>query len=566
MSITSTIPSLATPLQTQTRITKPSPNLESHDEWYQIELTSTDAIEIHINNLTHPASCVTVYDNFGTQCGQAMWTPGSPLILPFFPEDDGLYFIRLTEGPDTDPDHVYQLFVDKYTRLSGTMINASPLSAHNGPYLLGPDDVVILPGQSLTVEAGATINVRGSSRIVVQDSGALYLCGEATNPITIIGAIGDPAKHTWNQLSASPQAVTVLSHLIVQYDNDENGAEFLTTPTPFLALASSLREFTATTEEATLCKRASIVPPAARLAYIKSWFKQASPYHFSFFGELLPIELYFGNDVTTFADWEIESLRVSHERFEQGHTNYWDFVNGNFTTDLVEAAHLFANKESSPEPRIQRMIDFLTICQNWRQTHGCFKWYDLINPFHKAGDEFEKTFEELAPVFWRAHNTSIVYWDKLARELGIWKRENLLEQQFINSVIIRVHFAGDLPFAIPGYGNNIPPIGFVGISINHGPLSYPKVYPIPAPEHDVNYGTLSVANYLKFFFDTLLNKKTNSIYTWWIPSQADQELYALLQEKGISVDSPPEDWDREFIQPSQKTLEEIHHYYLSVRP
>ncbi|KQL46848.1 hypothetical protein AN963_18305 [Brevibacillus choshinensis] len=563
MTISSKLPP-ATPLLTERRIAKTSPNIDPHEEWYEITLTSTDALEIHINNLTHPDSCIEIYDKFGTRLEHSSFTPDSPIIHHFFPEKEGLYFIRLTIGPDPNPDHLYQLFVDRYTPLSGTIIGSIRLTAEEGPYLIGPRDLIIPAGSSVTVEAGATLNVRGPNKIVVQDSGALYLCGESTNHITIIGAIGDPTKHQWNQLFKSPQAETLTQHLVIQYDNDENGIDFLSFPTPFVATASTFEEFTATIEEASHYRRAAIIPPAARLEYIKTWFKQASPYHFSFLEELIPFELYFGNDVTSFADWEMDSLRVSSERFDAGHINYWDFVNGNFTSDLVEAAQLFTNKQSSSEPRIQRMIDFLNIGQNWRQTHGYFKWYDLLNPFNKEGEEFERTFEQMAPTFWLAHNTSIIYWDKKARELGLWEKENVLEQQFINSVIIRVHFAADLPFTIPGYGNNIPPVGFVGISINHGPLSYPKQYPIPAPEHDVNFGTLSIASYLKFFFDTLFNRRTNSIYTWWIPTQADQQLYQLLKEKGISVDSPPEDWDREFIQPSQKTLEEIQHFYLTI--
>jgi len=561
MNISSNTPPIATPLQTETRIAKASPNETMHEEWYEIALTASDAIEIHINNLTHPASRIEIYDRRGAQLTHSVWSPGAPLILPFFPAEEGRYYIKLIVGPDTDPQHVYQLFVDRYTRLSGTIAGSLSLTVQKGPYLLGPQDVVIPADCCLTVEAGATVNLRGQNRMVVEDDGALYLCGEATRPITLIGATGDPARHQWNQLYAASQAKTVFLHLIVQYDNDENGAEFPTSPPA--AAAASLQEFTAGIDEAALCKRAGLIPPAARLAYIKAWFQQASPYHFSFLQDLLPFELYFGNDVTTFADWEMGSNRVSARRFEAGHTNYWDFVNGNFTSDLVEAAQLFAGKQSSPELRIQRMIDFLAIGQSWRQTHGYFKWYDLLNPFNEEGEELEKTFEQMAPVFWLAHNTSIVYWDKLAREIGLWEKEDKLEKQFINSVIIRVHFAADLPFVIPGYGNNIPPVGFVGISINHGPLRYPRQYPIPEPEHDVNYGRMSMASYLQFFFDTLLGSRTNPIYTWWIPSQADQQLFAVLKEKGISIDSPPEDWDREFIQPSQKTLEEIQQYYLA---
>ncbi|MFD2368833.1 hypothetical protein ACFSO0_02280 [Brevibacillus sp. GCM10020057] len=564
MKITANIPSIAAPLPTETRIVKASPNETLQQEWYEIALAKSDAIEIHINNLTHHESSLEVYDSGGVRLAAAAWVPDAPLILPFFPAEDGRYLIKLTVGPDADPDHTYHLFVDKYTRLSGTIAGSLSLSASNSPYLLGPQDVVIPAGSCLTVEAGATINVRGTSSLVVEDGGVLYLCGEATRPITVIGATGDPASHQWNQLHTSSQAQTVMSHLIIQYDNDENGAEFLSSSAPYVsASAAWVPESAARIDEAALCQRASIIPPASRLEYIKRWFQQASPYHFSFLEELLPFELYFGNDVTTFVDWEMDSDRISAKRFEVGQMNYWDFVNGNFASDLLEAADLFAGKQSSPEPRIQRLIDFLSIGQNWRQAHGYFKWYDLLNPFNREGEAFEKTFEQMASAFWLGHNTSIIYWDKVAREIGLWDKEDELEQQFINSVIIRVHFAADLPFTIPGYGNNIPPVGFIGITINHGPLRYPRQYPIPAPEHKVNCGTLSVASYLKFFIDTLLHNRTNPLYTWWIPSQADQQLFGLLQEKGISIDSPPEDWDREFIQPSQKTLEEIRQYYLA---
>lgn len=122
--------------------------------------------------------------------------------------------------------------------------------------------------------------------------------------------------------------------------------------------------------------------------------------------------------------------------------------------------------------------------------------------------------------------------------------------------------AADLPFTIPGYGNNIPPIGFLGISINWGPLRYPQQYPAPEPERDVNKGKLTMAEYIKFIFESLIKGQANPIYTWWLPTQVDKQLYHLLEERGLALDSPPEDWDREFIQPSQKTLKEIQQFYL----
>ncbi|MGD8190489.1 hypothetical protein ACQCN2_10935 [Brevibacillus ginsengisoli] len=429
--------------------------------------------------------------------------------------------------------------------------------------MIGPEDLTIPSGSCVTVEAGSVINVRSRNKMIVQDAGSLYFNGEAEKPITIIGATGDSTKQQWNQLFVSSRAKSTLSHVIVQYDTDQNGIEFLTPASPYIAAASSTEKFTADLEETSYLKRASFLPPSTRLDYIKSWFQQASPYRFSFINDLMPFELYFGNDVFTFADWEVASMRVNEKRLQAGLMNYWDFVNGNFAADLLEAAHLLAGNQSSLDLRIQRLIDFLVLGQNWRQKHGCFKWYDLLNPFKDDEEEFFQTLEQMTTTFWLAHNSSIIYWDKKARDLGIWQKETRFEQQFINSVIIRVHFAADLPFTIPGFGNNIPPIGFLGISINHGPLRYPKMYPAPKPERDVNYGSLSLASYLKFVFEFLLKGQTNPIYTWWLPTQADKKLYRLLNEKGISLDSPPEDWDREFIQPSQKTLEEIQKYYLA---
>lgn len=556
--------SQAAELQTATPITQASPNLEPREEWYKLWLTSSEAIEIHINNLTHPCSSLEIYDREGNQLKEAVYSPHTSIVLPFFPPGEGYYYIHLTIGPDPDPAHVYQLHIDKYTRLSGTINDSLLVKADQGPYLLGPEDLMIPAGCCVTVEAGAVINVRGPNKITVKDEGALYLTGEENNPITIIGATGDASQHQWDQLVLSPLAETGTLHTIIQYDNDDNGMDFLTPVAPLIAAASSVEEFRETKAEAAYINRANMIPPASRLAYLKTWFQQVSPYRFSFLGDLLPFELYFGIDVTTFADWEMDSTRVNEKRMEAGQINYWDFVNGNFATDLMEAAHLFANKQSSPELRIQRLIDFLSLGQGWRQKHGYFKWYDLLNPFNNEEEEFYQTFEQMASTFWLAHNTSIIYWDKIARDLGLWQKENEFEQQFINSVIIRVHFAADLPITIPGYGNNIPPIGFLGITINVGPFRYPKQYPAPEPEQDVNCGSLSTASYLKFLFETLIKGQTNPVYTWWLPTQADKQLYRMMNEKGVSFDSPPEDWDREFIQPSQKTLEEIQQFYLSV--
>ncbi|MED1945236.1 MULTISPECIES: hypothetical protein [Brevibacillus] len=557
-----TVSSYTSILETDKRIRKASPNLEAKVEMYKLFLASTDAIEIHMSNLTHPLTTITIYDIHRTKLAEAEYSPNAPIILPFFPEEDGLYYVQLTIGPDPDPQHTYQLHVDKYKRLSGIINQSEELSAENGPYMIGPEDVIIAAGTSISFEAGTSINVRCQNKIVVQNGASISFRGEPDKPVVVIGAIDDTTAHRWNQLVLSPLAEATFQHIIVQYDNDEDGVDFLTSAAPFVAIASSVEEFESTIAKANYVERAAVVSPSSRLDFIKTWFQQSSPYCFHIFGDLLP-ELYFGIDVTTFARWETDTKRINEERVEAGEINYWDFVNGNFTADLIEATLLFANNESSPELRIQRLIDFLIIAQKWRRKHGCFSLFDMLDPFHDHDEEFYKTFEQMSSAFWLAHNTSIIHWDTLSRELGIWQKESFFERQFINSVMIRLHFAADLPFSLPGYGNNIPPVGFLGISIHFGPFRYPEDYPAPGPEFDVNYGELSTATYVKFMFESLLNGKTNPVYTWWIPTQADKELFRTLQEKGISLDSPPEDWDREFVQPARKTLEEIRAYYLN---
>ncbi|MGN7470685.1 hypothetical protein [Brevibacillus sp. SAFN-007a] len=549
-------------LETDKPIRKASPDRDPHSEMYKLFLTSQEAVEIHISNLTHPASAIEVYDRHGTKLSEGRFASGGSIILPFFPYEDGFYYLKLTLGPDSDPQHACQLHVDKYVRLSGRIESDCVLTAQNGPYLVGPDDVTIPAGVRVSFEVGASINVRCQRKIIVQDGGAISFNGEADKPVVIIGAIDNGTAHRWSQLVPSPLAHISFTHILVQYDNDEDGVDFLASSSPFAAGAISLEQFQADIAKTNALERALLVLPSARLAFIQTWFQQSSPYRFSLFGDLLPFELYFGIDVTTFAHWETETKRVDEQRSQAGDVNYWDFVNGNFTADLLEATHLFANNRQSPEPRLQRLIDFLLLAQSWRKKHGYFKWYDLIDPFNEHDDEFFKTFEEMSSAFWLAHNTSIIYWDTIARDLGIWHKESFFERQFINSVIVRLHFAADLPFSLPGYGNNIPPVGFLGLSIHYGPLRYPEQYPAPEPESAVNYGSLSTAEYLKFIVESLVKGQTNPVYTWWIPTQADKDLFHLLDEKGISLASPPEEWDREFVQPAQKTLEEIRAYYL----
>lgn len=549
-------------LLTDKKIRNTSPELEPKVEMYKLFLSAADAIEIHISNVTHPSSNIIIYDIHRTKLAEATYSPNTPIILPFFPKEDGLYYVQVTIGPDPDPQHVYQLHVDKYKRLSGIINHSEELSAENGPYMIGPEDVIVAAGTSICFEEGASINVRCQNKLIVQAGASIAFHGEQDKPVVIIGAISDATEHRWSQLVLSPAAKASFRHMIVQYDNDADGVDFLKSSAPFIAIASSVEEFEAVVAKTNYVERAAVVPPSTRLSFIKNWFQESSPYRFSLLGDLLP-ELYFGIDVATFAHWETDTMRINEERVRSGEINYWDFVNGNFTADLIEATHLFSNKESSSELRIQRLIDFLLLAQKWRQKHGYFSLFDIVNPFHEHDEEFYKTFEEMSSSFWLAHNTSIVHWDTLSREIGIWQQESFFEQQFINSVIIRLHFAADLPFTLPGYGNNIPPVGFLGISIHYGPFRYPEDYPAPEPAFDVNNGELSTATYVKFMIESLIDGKTNPVYTWWIPTQADKELFRIMQDKGISLDSPPEDWDREFVQPSRKTLEEIRAYYLN---
>lgn len=71
-------------LETDKPIRKASPDIDPHIEMYKLFLTSKEAIEIHISNVTHPSSGIEVYDMHGTKLCEVRYTPGGSLILPFF--------------------------------------------------------------------------------------------------------------------------------------------------------------------------------------------------------------------------------------------------------------------------------------------------------------------------------------------------------------------------------------------------------------------------------------------------------------------------------------------------
>ncbi|WP_429843311.1 hypothetical protein [Brevibacillus sp. FIR094] len=236
-----TVSSYTSILETDKRIRKASPNLEAKVEMYKLFLASTDAIEIHMSNLTHPLTTIRIYDIHRTKLTEAEYSPNAPIILPFFPEEDGLYYVQLTIGPDPDPQHIYQLHVDKYKRLSGIIHQSEEFTAENGPYMIGPEDVIIAAGTSISFEAGTSINVRCQNKIFVQNGASVSFRGESDKPVVVIGAIDDTTAHRWNQLVLSPLAEATFQHIIVQYDNDEDGVDFLISAAPFVAIAHPLK-------------------------------------------------------------------------------------------------------------------------------------------------------------------------------------------------------------------------------------------------------------------------------------------------------------------------------------
>ena len=313
-------------------------------------------------------------------------------------------------------------------------------------------------------------------------------------------------------------------------------------------------------------RAAQQISTADRIGRIAAWYRKVSPYRiiwFDLFQSKRSWSLrsyYLGMDVEIFSQWEAQSRRVCDDRRRSGELNYWDYVNGNFVADLLEAAELYEAGQSSDIPRIQHMIDYLRTGTEWNDGNGRFSFFKKWS--RSWLEQFHSHFSQMSRLFWKAHNTSIVYWDREARRNGIYGREDGIEQIFIDGVIIRVDFTSALPFHFPIFGRMIVPVGIIGEFLNKGPFRYPAAYPCPMPTETFDYGAHMDASLLKQYIHFFRNGRFNSVFTWWFPTPSDDRLEQLLYDKQIHIDAPHEDWARELVLPAQKTIEQIHKKYL----
>ncbi|MGZ6525360.1 MAG: hypothetical protein ACXVDB_09695, partial [Tumebacillaceae bacterium] len=167
---------------------------------------------------------------------------------------------------------------------------------------------------------------------------------------------------------------------------------------------------------------------------------------------------------------------------------------------------------------------------------------------------------------WLSHNTSIIYWDKRARERDVWQAEALTEAHFVNGVIIRLDFSADMPFSVPPFGTNTPPIGLIGFLLHRGPFKYPVQYPAPIPPKPpsdlLDYEDETTLQLVMAYLKYMLQNGTSSVFTWWLPTPSDREINSLLQQKGLTLASTPEDWKREILDPAWKSVEQLEAKYL----
>ncbi len=305
--------------------------------------------------------------------------------------------------------------------------------------------------------------------------------------------------------------------------------------------------------------------PQARLKYIREWYKQASPYHFTWLDIFNKKKrnlrtYYLGMDVEMFSAWELQSSRIPLKQPFNANLNYWNYVNSNFIRDLQQAEKLYQQDQSTSDPRIQYFVDFLNKGREWNEQFGKVSF---IKRWKKAWFQaFHHHFLEMCRLFWLSHNTSIVYWDYMARKQGIYQQEDSVEQLFINGVIIRVDFTASLPIRMPIYGNMVIPIGLIGEFLNHGPFRYPHLYPAPMPDDVFDFSHHANGALLHHYISFFLNRHFSAVFTWWIPTPADSELEHLLHQHGLTLEASPSSWLREVLEPAEQTVEGLHHKYL----
>lgn len=526
--------------------------------WYTYFVQAGVAVEIELSDMPYGVQYdFALYDQAGNCVQETAQHLDRVRFASFVATQDEEIYIRVFSHHGCDPDQEFALHVDRYQCLQGTLTGRHRLLANEGPYRL-VGDVVITAGAVLEVEAGTILNVRSHNCLRVQAGGTLSLLGDAHRPIVILGATPSVGGGLWQRLLLEGITARVNHQFVtIHYDHAE-----LLHPQAHRHLLNLL--------------------PSERPALIRDWYKAGSPY----LARLLEgverrgrwyepwmfrkRDFYFGMDVEMFAEWEVRSGRLCDHRFVQGEVNYWEFVNAGFVQDLLLARRCVEQDHPAPHHRIQHLMEYWQQGRSWRAKHGVLKSTQVLFALEDALDaqsELHEHLQEMSRLFWKSHNTSIIYWDQSARALGLYDQETQEERLFINGVIIRLHFTCDLPYQFLSFGNQMPPVGMIGLFLNHGPFKYPAVYPAPpappAPQGTLDYHEETMVALFKMYLRFLLQKGTNPVYTWWLPTPADREVQDLLATTGLTWDASPLDWKREVIDPALQTLHEIQAQYLT---
>jgi hypothetical protein len=96
------------------------------------------------------------------------------------------------------------------TVIGGTLAADTTLGPAGSPFAI-TDDLIVPPGVTLTIPAGATLRMMPNRNIRVQ--GALVVAGTASQPVTITSRSGEP----WGGISfENPTAPSTLAHLVIR--------------------------------------------------------------------------------------------------------------------------------------------------------------------------------------------------------------------------------------------------------------------------------------------------------------------------------------------------------------
>ncbi|TDQ42627.1 hypothetical protein [Aureibacillus halotolerans] len=503
---------------------------------FSLQIAYGEAIEIHLFEHTKNSEwTLTLQDHEGVIVQQVLTTMHVAPVLVYAPKLNSVKSFSLGV---TGQGGTCTVQVDRFRVLEGKCESDQYLTRQNGPYMIGELGWTLAENVNVTVGSGTVFTMRTGGHINLRDKSSLWFKGTKEQPTIFIGLM-----HTWDTyINKASTAQVEGTHTMAQYDSK---------------LSHQAVDLAGVAE----------LPPNQRLEKVRAWYQHRSPYQFHLLhwpkkmhwaDRFHDAALYFGMDVEWFMKWETTSGRVVPLR----PGNYWDFVNSHFAEDLQQANDLYEAKRTAMHPRIQHFINYIEESDAWHRKYGRLKLTDLFRPgFVKA---WHTHFIKLSTLFWLSHNTSIVYWDNEARELGIYEREDPIEQKFIDGVVIRVNFTSALPIELPGKGRAIPPIGLIGLFLFHGPLAYPAIYPAVFPEGPFQFHAKTNAALIHGYFEAMLHHEYSSVFTWWFPTPSDLELKQILEEKQLQLHSPLEDWVRELIQPEKWSLQEIQRKYLSV--